>query len=163
MVGASESEPRKRSGNHRGPARLLRGLLAAVLVAGAAACDSGDTPTNPIDPTPPEIITETFTGVVGQNGAVTFTFTTKAAGQVTARLTAVDPDDTIALGVSLGEWNGLTCEIKVTNDNTLEGAGVAGNVSGVGILCLRVFDAGKIPNPNPDPMRLAFEVILTHP
>jgi hypothetical protein len=138
-------------------------FVLAALVAGAAACDSGDTPTNPIDPTPPEMITETFTGAVSQNGAVTFTFTTKAAGQVTARLTSVAPDDTIGLGVSLGEWNGLSCEIKITNDNALEGAGVAGNVSGVGILCLRVFDAGKIPNPNPDPMRLTFEVILTHP
>ena len=138
-------------------------MVVAALVAGAAACDSGDTPTNPIDPTPPEMVTETFTGVVGQNGAVTFTFTTKAAGQVTARLTNVDPDVTIALGVSLGEWNGLSCEIKVTNDSTLEGAGVAGNVSGIGILCLRVFDAGKIPGPSPDPMQLTFEVILTHP
>ncbi len=138
-------------------------LAAAVLAVGAAACDSGDTPTNPIDPTPPEMVTETFTGVVGQNGAVNFTFATKAAGQVTARLTVVSPDNTISLGVSLGEWNGLSCEIKVTNDTALEGAGVAGNVSGVGILCLRVFDAGKIPGPNPDPMRLNFEVILTHP
>jgi hypothetical protein len=138
-------------------------VVAALIASGAAACDSGDTPTNPIDPTPPEMVTETFTGVVGQNGAVNFTFTTKAAGQVTARLTAVSPDNTITLGVSLGEWNGLSCEIKVTNDSTIEGAGVSGLVSGIGILCLRVFDAGKIPGPNPDPIRLNFEVILTHP
>lgn len=138
-------------------------LVVAALVAGAAACDSGDTPTTPIDPTPPEQITETFTGTVGQNGAVTFTFITKAAGQVVARLTNVDPDATIALGISLGEWNGLACEVKITNDNALEGGAVAGNVSGIGSLCLRVFDAGKIPDPNPDPVRLAFEVVLIHP
>ena len=144
--------------------RITHMLLAVVVAAcGAAACDSGDTPTNPIDPTPPEIVTETFTGAVGQNGAVTFTFTTKAAGAVTARLTSVEPDATLGLGVSLGEWNGLSCEVKITNDNALEGAGVAGTVSGIGILCLRVFDAGKIPGPNPDPTRLTFEVILTHP
>ena len=83
--------------------RITHMLLAVVVAAcGAAACDSGDTPTNPIDPTPPEIVTETFTGAVGQNGAVTFTFTTKAAGAVTARLTSVEPDATIGLGVSLG-------------------------------------------------------------
>jgi hypothetical protein len=142
---------------------ILHVFVAAGLAAGAAACDSGDTPTNPIDPTPPEIVTETFTGVVSQNGAVTFTFTTKAAGQVTARLLNVTPDATIALGVSLGEWNGFSCEIKITNDSMLAGGGVAGNVSGLGILCLRVFDAGKIPDPNPDPVRLSFEVVLTHP
>jgi hypothetical protein len=145
-------------------ARSVFGALVAVMLAvGAAACDSGDTPTSPIDPTPPEMVTETFTGSVGQNGAVTFTFVTKSAGQVTARLLSVTPDATIALGVSLGEWNGIACEIKVANDNALEGTGIAGIVSGIGILCLRVHDAGKIPGPNPDPLRLAFEVVLTHP
>jgi hypothetical protein len=138
-------------------------LGVAVLALSLAGCDSGDTPGTPTDPTPPEIITETFTGTVGQNGAVTFNFTTKAAGQVVARLSVIGPDATVPMGISLGEWNTFACEIKLSNDNAVQGSAVAGNVSGAGILCVRIYDIGKIPDPNPDPVRLTFEIIVSHP
>jgi hypothetical protein len=67
------------------------------------------------------------------------------------------------MGLSLGEWNGFACEIKISNDNALLGAVVLGNVSGAGLLCARFYDAGKIPDPNPDPVRLTFEIVLVHP
>ena len=143
--------------------RSLAALCGATLLAATAACDSGNTPTTPTPPTPAPTVTETFSGTVGQNGAVTFNFTTAAAGQVVARLTAVTPDATIAMGLSLGEWNGFSCEIKIAKDDALVGAAIAGNVSGAGILCARFYDVGKIPDPNPDPVRLTFEIVLVHP
>ena len=143
--------------------RSLAALCGAALLSATAACDSGNTAATPTPPTPAPTVTETFSGALGQNGAVTFNFTIAAAGQVTARLSAVTPDATIALGLSLGEWNGFTCEIKIAKDNALVGSTILGNVSGPGILCARVYDAGKIPDPNPDPVRLSFEIVVIHP
>ena len=143
---------------------IFRPLLVAALVAVASgACDSGDTPITPTDPDPAPTISETFAGTVGQNGAVSFTFTTKAAGLATARLTVVNPDNTIAVGLSLGVWDGAACQIVISNDNATPGAVVAGNVGGAGTLCARIYDVGKIPAPNPYPFHLAFEFIVIHP
>ncbi len=141
----------------------IRQLLVALAAVTAAACDSGNTPVVPTPPDPAPTITETFSGTVGQNGAVTFNFTTKAAGQVTARLALQTPDETIPMGFSLGEWNGLACEVKIRNDNALVGAIIAGNVSGAGTLCASYYDVGRIPDPNPNPVRLTFEIVLVHP
>ncbi len=143
---------------------ILRPLLLAALVAVASgACDSGDTPITPTNPDPAPTISETFAGAVGQNGAVSFTFTTKAAGLATARLTVVNPDATIAVGLSLGVWDGAACQIVIANDNALPGSVVAGNVGGAGTLCARIYDVGKIPAPNPTPFQLTFEFIVIHP
>lgn len=142
----------------------FRPLLVAALVAVASgACDSGNTPATPTNPTPAPTISETFAGAVGQNGAVSFTFTTKAAGTATARLTVVNPDITIAIGLSLGTWDGTTCQIVVANDNALVGAALAGSVGGAGTLCARIYDVGRIPGPNPTPFQLTFEFIVIHP
>ncbi len=143
----------------------FRPLLVAALVAVASgACDSGEhADADPTEPDPAPTISETFAGSVGQNGAVSFTFTTKAAGLATARLTVVNPDATIAVGLSLGVWDGAACQIVISNDNALAGAVVAGNVGGAGTLCARIYDVGKIPAPNPNPFQLAFEFIVIHP
>jgi hypothetical protein len=35
--------------------------------------------------------------------------------------------------------------------------------TGAGILCVRFYDIGKIPDPNPDAVRLTFEIVVSHP
>ena len=111
-------------------------LSAALL---AAACDNGPviTPT-PIGPT----VTQTFTGTLTRNGAVTHQFSSLSRGTVTATLTSVNPDTTLAISVSLGTWNvqTTTCQLILANDAATVGTGVVGSVSGVGDLCLRVSD-----------------------
>ena len=111
-------------------------LLLAVLCA--PAC--GDS-TIPVTPTTPIVITtETFAGTVTVNGAVTHQFAATSRGTVTATLTSVGPDSTTIIGVSLGTWNGTSCQIILANDQMTQGASVLGQVPGVGNFCLRVYD-----------------------
>jgi hypothetical protein len=116
-------------------------LLLAFAAAVASACNDTST-TTPTTPTP--TTTETFTGTVTVNGAVTQVFAVTQRGTVTATLTAVGSDNTATVGVSLGTWNGTSCQIILANDQAVVGAGVTGLVSGVGNLCLRVYDVGKL-------------------
>jgi hypothetical protein len=124
---------------------ISRTLLLLLLGTGAgfvSACDDTTTTGTPTSPTP--TTTETFTGTVTVNGAVTHVFAVTQRGSVTATLTAVGSDNTATIGVSLGTWNGTSCQIILANDQAAVGAGVLGTVSGVGNLCLRVYDVGKL-------------------
>jgi len=113
------------------------------LLVMAAACDNGPTTVTP--PSNP-IVTETFSGTLTKNGSITHQFAATSRGTVTATLTKVDPDSTLAIGVSIGTWNGASCQIILSNDATTVGTGLLGTVSGVGNLCLRVYDAaGTVP------------------
>jgi hypothetical protein len=131
-------------------------LGAALLATTLTACESSPTP--PSDPTPtPAPTTETFSGSVSPNGAVTFPFTVASAGTVTASLTTVQPDATVALGLSLGTWNGTLCQIVLANDNALVGTVVTGAVSSLDSLCVRVYDTGKVTG------TMTYTVTVVHP
>ena len=127
--------------------RSIARTLILLLVAGLAAggCDETDTPTTPT--TPPENITETFSGTVTVNGAVTHTFTTTVAGTIAATLTAVGPDSTAVVGFSLGNWNGTACQIVIANDNATQGTLLTAAASATANLCARVYDVGKLTEP----------------
>src|SRR5882762_2755763 len=133
-----------------------RRVLTLLFVAAAAASCSTDnsflTPT-PANTTP---IFETYAGTLTANGAATYSFVVTAAGLVTATLTSVAPDNTIAIGVALGTWNGLTCQIVLPNDKALQGGGVTGSVNTAGSLCVRVYDVGNVTDP------LTYEVKVQH-
>ena len=117
-------------------------LLLMLAAGGAAACQNDVTsvPTTPAAPT----TTDTFNGTVTVNGAVTHVFSSTQRGTVAATLTTMDPDASQTVGVSLGTWNGSSCQIIIANDQAIVGASVAGTVSGVGNLCVRVYDVGKL-------------------
>lgn len=117
-------------------------LLVVALAVGFVACNN-NTPTTP-STSSPATTTDTFTGDLTVNGAKTFTFTTQAAGTVTATLTTVSPDSTVAIGVALGTWNGTACQLVVANDNAVQGAVVIAQGSSNGTLCARVFDVGNL-------------------
>jgi hypothetical protein len=128
-------------------------LLWTVLCA--AACDDNTalTPTT----TPPTTITEpTFADTLTVNGAKTKQFSTTGRGTVTATLTAVGPDATTLIGLSLGTWNGASCQI-ILDQQAAQGASLIGQATGVGNLCLRVYDPGTLTAP------VTFSVDLTHP
>jgi len=137
------------------------GFLLAVLATAAlsGACDE-DTPTDtPTTPTNPAIITETFAGAVNPNGAVTHSFTTEAAGTVTASLVAIGPDSATRIGLSIGTWNGLSCAINcgVANDNAAQGVTVTGSASALGSFCVRIYDIGQLAG------NISYEIRVTHP
>ena len=129
-------------------------FLACVGVL--AACS--DDPTTPTTPTAPPLVTQTFSGTVNKNGAVTHNFTTEASGTVTATLTTLAPDSTLVIGMSLGTWNGSTCALIITKDDATQGTVVTGGVSSLGSLCVRIYDSmGNITDP------VAYEITVVHP
>ena len=123
---------------------LRRLLLAPVLVAAALAAGCGEDPAPAPDPGTATQVTETFSGSVSVNGAFTHPFTVARAGQVTAQLTALSPDDTITIGLALGTWNGFSCQIVITTDTAKLSTSVIGNATTSGSLCVRIFDVGGL-------------------
>ena len=128
-------------------------LAAALFVAG---CDNDveDAP-GPIAPAP--TTTENFEGTINVNGAATHTFLTVASGVVTVSLTEVTPDAAIAVGLVLGTWNGVVCQMSLAMDNAVQGNQLLGTVNGAGSLCVRIHDTGKLAAP------LSYKLSVEHP
>jgi hypothetical protein len=124
---------------------MSRFTLAAMLGAAlsAAAC-SNNPSTLPTTPTPtPTIVTDTFNGTLARNGATTFPFSVSS----------------ILVGMSLGVWNGAasSCSALLSNDQAAQGATILGTASGIGTLCLRVYDIGRVVDP------IDYTVTVQHP
>lgn len=125
---------------------LARLLLVIALVAGAAACDNGDIPT---DPTPP-IVTETFTGALNRNGLQLHPFVAGDRGTVKATISALEPASAPVVGFSLGTWDGAVCTVVMTNRFATTSSSLSGTVVGITSLCVQIFDAsGEIPEDAP--------------
>ena len=90
--------------------------------------------------------TESFSGVVTQNGAATHNFDVGAAGSVVATLKTVGSDNTLVVSFALGTWTGSACSIVLANDAATGGAILTGTMTGIGTLCARVGDVGNVPS-----------------
>lgn len=135
--------------------KLYRAALLVVALF-AAGCDNEvEDATGPIAPAP--TTTENFEGTINVNGAMTHTFNTVAAGAVTATLSEVTPDNTIAVGLVLGTWNGVICQMSLAMDFAVQGNQLVGTVSGPGSLCVRVHDNGRMAAP------LSYKLTVVHP
>ena len=129
---------------------LYHTALVLALAFFGAGCDNIDEsiPTTPT--TPPTSITDTLTGSITVNGAETKTFNVTLSGLVTATLRTIAPtgsetgDATIMVGLGLGTWNGSSCQVVIAKDDSLQGTSVVGQVAGIGTLCVRVYDVGKL-------------------
>ena len=130
----------------------LPAVLLAALAAGA--CSDNSTPSGPTAPAP-TAITETFDGTLTVNGAITQPFVVGTAGTVVVRLAALEPVDAV-IGVSIGTWNGVTCQIVIANDNATSGASATGNATSTGNYCVRVYDVGKLTRP------AGYQISVTH-
>jgi len=115
-------------------------LLLAPLVAGCGDDNSTDGPTAPT----PVSVTEVFAGDLNPNGGRTHPFVVQQAGGVSAKLTALSPDDTLTVGLSLGTWNGQVCQIILANDAALLNTTVTGAAQQTGQFCVRIYDNGKL-------------------
>lgn len=123
---------------------MLRVLALFLVLSAAAACgdDSTDTPA-PTAPTP-NPVTDTFSGSLNINGARTHSFVAGLSGRITVTVKELVPDSAAVIGVSLGTWNGTTCQIILANDNATQAGSVAGNAGAAGNFCARVYDVGKL-------------------
>ena len=119
------------------------------------ACNDSNN-TTPTTPTTPATFTDTFSGSINPNGAATHTFTTQATGNVTATLTSVGPDSSVAIGFSMGTWNGTTCQIVLARDSVTQGAVIVGNTT-AGTLCVRLYDVGNLQ------ASVTYEAQVVHP
>ena len=127
-------------------------LFAVVFALGAAGCHSTTTPTTPTA-TP---ITDTFLGTLTVNGGVTHQFAAARSGTIQETLTALSPDSTVILGISLGTWNGNSCQVVLAKDNATLGSIVLGTASSAGTLCARVYDVGNLTEP------ASYEITVVH-
>ena len=135
--------------------RFLGLLLLAAIVAG---CDDDPTPTSP-DPVDPK--TESFAGAVTQNGAALHTFEVSAGGAVSATLKQIGADNTLVVGLDLGQWNttNSTCQIVLAKVDATGNSVVQGTMTGIGTLCVRIYDVGNIAGSTPVP----YTVEVVHP
>lgn len=136
----------KRKVHMRRPNMFLS-AAGLVLIVGLTSigCSSSDTtPTDTTTTVPVTTLQETFTGTLLKNGALTHQFAATASGSVTVVLNTVSPDTALAIGMSLGTWNGSSCQIVIANDRATEGISLLGVVSGAGTLCVRMYDVGTI-------------------
>jgi len=118
-------------------------VLVLALSLLAAACDNGPEPTLPT--TPPPTVTDTFTGSLTLNGATTHSFSTQAAGQITATLIGLNPTVSAGIGFSMGTWNGATCQAQFTNDTAVASSVLTGTTVSPASLCVRMHDsAGRL-------------------
>jgi hypothetical protein len=76
-------------------------------------------------------------------------------GGVSTTLSAVSPEGT-TIGLSLGTWNGQTCQIILANDNAVQGNSVVGSATSTGTFCARVYDVGKLTG------LTDYEISVTH-
>ena len=118
--------------------RLLSvGLCISVVVLGTAACGNDLTS---LESTPSQIVTESFTGTLNPNGGTTHPFIATGRGAVQATLTAIGADNTAVVGLSLGNWTGIACNVSAANDNAIATMPLTATVSAAGQLCARVYD-----------------------
>ncbi len=122
---------------------LAYGILCTALAALAGTACSNNSGTSPTVPTPASV-TETFSGTLTINGAVTFPFAVSQAGGANLSLTALAPDDTVPVGVALGTWSGTACQIVLANDQANLSTKISGVVQNSGELCARVYDVGYL-------------------
>lgn len=134
----------------------IKGAVLLTAVLAMSACAAGGTTTTPTTPTTPVTYTDAFNGTLNVNGAASYPFTVSAAGFVYATLTTVS-DTSISMGVSLGTWNGTSCNVVLANDQATQGITVIGSASGIGILCARVYDVGKVVTP------VTYMLTVVHP
>jgi hypothetical protein len=134
---------------------FFRSALVAIAVIAMFGCgdDSVDTPTIPT----PQPVTEIFTGTLSVNGAVTHPFSATTAGNLTATLTNIVPDENPTVGLSLGTWNGSACAVVISTDAAVRTTVVYGTVNQAGQLCVRIYDVGRIANAND------YEITVVHP
>jgi hypothetical protein len=135
---------------------MLR-LLFIPMAALAIGC-SGDINNFPTTPDP-VMVTETFSGTLTVNGAVTHNVFTGATGMVNATLTSLGENAPAKVGISLGTLGSTAaCTVVLHNNNAAVSSALTGTVSTLaGSLCLSIYDVGALTGP------VDYTLTITHP
>lgn len=118
-------------------------LLSALCLA---ACGSSD---NTPQPAPPMLVTETFSGSIGQNETAVHSFSvTASTNSVLVGYTSLSPSSVTSLGLGIANWNASTqtCGLNLSqNDAARSGSTGLSGTAGAGYFCVRVYDGGNVP------------------
>lgn len=130
-------------------------VLTLLVAAASSACGSDPIVTTPTEPT---VVTETFSGTVTVNGAMTHNFFTTTTGTVTATLSELSPETTEKIGLSMGTFAVPNCSVVLTNDSAVKTSILTGTVTTLGgSLCVRIYDVGALTEP------VAYTITVVHP
>jgi len=136
-------------------ASLVRTLVLIVPLA-VAVSGCGDT-TDPITiPTPIEV-TESFSGTVGQGGS-SYHVVNARVGTVTLTMTAIGPDPSATVGMSIGVLNQIACTSVMENPTARVGSQLVGTATGLTTLCVRMYDPGSFASEN----TLSYEIAVKY-
>ena len=124
--------------------RLLTLGLSITLVALAAA-GCGDDLTD-LETGPSVTVTETFSSILNPGGGTTHVFLVSGKGVIQATLTAVGEDNTRIVGLALGNWTGVACNLAAANDNAVVSLPLNATVSAAGNICVRIYDTKGVPD-----------------
>jgi len=133
---------------------LSRASLVALALF-AAACDNGPDLTPGPTPVP---VTETFTGTITLNGAITHPFEASRAGVTRAEITAIDPSGSF-LGFEMGTWSGAVCTAVLSNPGGTLSSVLSAATQSPANLCVRLND----PNGALTDKNVTYTVTVTHP
>jgi hypothetical protein len=133
---------------------LTLGLSLTVMALAAAGC--GDSLTS-LETSPSQTVTETFSSTLNPGGGTTHVFVVSGKGTITATLTAVGDDNTRIVGLALGNWTGLACNLAAANDNAVVSLPLSATVSAAGNICARVYDTKGVPDTT------AYTLEVVHP
>lgn len=126
-----------------GSLRFVGLAVALGAVSAGTGCSNNAVPTTPT--TTPTTFTEVFTGTLNQNGGSSHSFISQASGTVSLTLTTLQPDATQPIGIALGTWTGVACQIVIASDRAVPGVTINGAVGSAGSLCARAYDVGNVP------------------
>jgi hypothetical protein len=144
-------------------------LVLPVVAALASACG---TPTEPTDTTPPSPtaglvpVTETFSGTLVSGGSNVHTFHTMQ-GLLKVTLDSLDPTDAPLIGVGIGMWDGLSCQL-VLSTSSAQGAELPGTAAFETHVCIKVWDPatlaedGSLKYQLPEGTSLKYQVTAVH-
>jgi hypothetical protein len=121
-------------------------LVLPVLAALVSACG---TPTEPTTTAPPSAtaglvpVTVAFSGTLVSGGVNVHTFHTMQ-GSVKVTLDSLDPADAPLIGMDIGMWDGLSCQIVLQSPLTPQGTELPGTASIETQVCVRMWDPGTL-------------------
>jgi hypothetical protein len=127
------------------PSTLGTWLLVVALAA--AGCSDTINVTPPSEPSAPverpDPITEEFGGNVVQGGEIYHAVVARA-GEVTTTMTAIGPDASASVGMSVGILNTFACSALMENPSAVVGSRLLAAATGTTTICVRVFDNGTL-------------------
>ncbi len=125
-------------------------VLAFVLPLAAALASACGSPVEPTDSTPPSptaglvAVTETFDSTLVSTGLNLHKFHTMP-GLVKVTLVSLDPAaDAPLIGLGIGMWDGLSCQIVSDTRLGVPGADLLGTASMDTQVCIAVWDPGTL-------------------